>query len=105
MYLIQFRDKNRIIIHVGSGLQCFECNAYNDHICSKTGVQEGQIINCAKDETACSKSVGGKIFESILVPSNNDSLLFSEFDSALHQNHKVWFNTSLLFNIIHYLIL
>ena len=53
--------KNRIIIHVGSGLQCFECNAYNDHICSKTGVQEGQIINCAKDETACSKSVGGKI--------------------------------------------
>ena len=85
MYLIQTRDKNRIIIHVGSGLQCFECNAYNDHICSKTGVQEGQIINCAKDETACSKSVGGKIFESILVPSNNESLDKRSFIS------NIWF--------------
>ena len=72
MYLIQYRDKNCIIINVGSGLQCFECNVENDHICSKTGVQNGQITDCSKDETACSKSVGGKIFGAILVSFDKD---------------------------------
>ena len=75
MYLTQDHDWNGIFINVGSGLQCFECNVENDHICSKTGVQNGQIIDCSKDETACSKSVGGKIFGAILVSSDKDYFL------------------------------
>ena len=83
MCVIQNRDKLAIIINVGSGLQCFECNAEKDHMCSKTGVQDGEIIDCSKDETACVKSVGGKIFGAISVSSSNvnkaSSLTFVSF--------------------------
>ena len=79
MYFIQYRDKNCIIINAGSGLQCFECNVENDHICSETGVQNGQIIDCSKDETACSKYVGGKIFGAILVSYHKSTSLFDRY--------------------------
>ena len=46
---------------VGSGLQCFECDLDENHICSRIGTHEGQKITCQPEENACIKNIGGKI--------------------------------------------